>query len=82
MILSFFLQDLGYMAAMGKAGGGRNETDPRFVSLFSVFNMTFPDELSLFKIYYSILYGHLLPFNQEVQDMATQITDMTMGLYL
>ena len=23
------MRDLGYIAAMGKAGGGRNETDPR-----------------------------------------------------
>ncbi|KAH3889896.1 hypothetical protein DPMN_013963 [Dreissena polymorpha] len=52
------MRDIGYIAAMGKAGGGRNETDPRFVSLFSVFNMTFPSEESLFLIYNSILSGH------------------------
>jgi dynein heavy chain len=66
---------------MGKAGGGRNETDPRFVSLFAVFNMTFPDEESLFKIYNSILTGHLSPFPAEVQALTSTITKMTMELY-
>ena len=75
------MKDIGYIAAMGKAGGGRNETDPRFVSLFSVFNMTFPDEQSLFKIYNSILTGHLTPFPTEVQSLASTITKMTMQLY-
>ena len=75
------MKDIGYIAAMGKAGGGRNETDPRFVSLFSVFNMTFPDDESLFKIYNSILTGHLTPFPAEVQSLASTITKMTMELY-
>ena len=47
-----------------QAGGGRNEVDPRFVSLFCVFNVTFPSPDSLFKIYSSILAGHLKPFNK------------------
>jgi dynein heavy chain len=75
------MKDIGYIAAMGKAGGGRNETDPRFVSLFSVFNMTFPSEESLFLIYNSILVGHLQPFNRDIQDLASTITKMTMTLY-
>lgn len=53
-----FLRDLGFIAAMGKAGGGRNEVDTRFISLFSVFNVLFPSEESLQHIYYSILHGH------------------------
>ena len=52
------LKDLGFIAAMGKAGGGRNEVDPRFVSLFSVFNIPFPEEDALKLIYASILEGH------------------------
>lgn len=75
------MKDIGYIAAMGKAGGGRNETDPRFVSLFSVFNMTFPSEESLFLIYNSILVGHLQSFNKDIQDLAKTITNMTMTLY-
>ncbi|XP_076452214.1 dynein axonemal heavy chain 10-like [Babylonia areolata] len=75
------MKDIGYIASMGKAGGGRNETDPRFVSLFSVFNMTFPAEQSLFKIYHSILAGHLAGFKDEVRLTASNITNMTMELY-
>lgn len=52
------IRDLGFIAAMGKAGGGRNEVDPRFISLFSVFNVPFPSEESLHLIYSSILQGH------------------------
>lgn len=52
------LKDLGFIAAMGKAGGGRNEVDPRFVSLFSVFSIPFPAVESLHLIYASIIKGH------------------------
>lgn len=52
------IRDLGFIAAMGKAGGGRNEVDPRFISLFNVFNVLFPSEESLHRIYFSILSGH------------------------
>lgn len=75
------MKDMGYIAAMGKAGGGRNETDPRFVSLFSVFNMTFPSEESLYLIYNSILDGHCQPFGRDIQDLVSTITKMTLSLY-
>ncbi|XP_052801261.1 dynein axonemal heavy chain 10-like isoform X3 [Mya arenaria] len=75
------MRDIGYLAAMGKAGGGRNETDPRFVSLFSVFNMTFPSEESLFLIYNSILSGHTQAMVKDLQDIVSIITRMTMSLY-
>lgn len=52
------LKDLGFVAAMGKAGGGRNEVDTRFVSLFSVFSVPFPAVESLHLIYASIIKGH------------------------
>lgn len=52
------LKDLGFIAAMGKAGGGRNEVDPRFVSLFSVFSIPFPSMESLHLMYASIIKGH------------------------
>lgn len=53
-----FLKDLIFIAAMGKAGGGRNEVDPRFISLFSVFSSPFPTMESLHLIYASIIKGH------------------------
>lgn len=52
------LKDLGFIAAMGKAGGGRNDVDPRFISLFGVFSIPFPAVDSLHLIYSSIIKGH------------------------
>ena len=75
------MKDMGWMAAMGKPGGGRNDVDPRFISLFSVFNMTFPEEAALFSIYNSILAGHMQPFTPEIQAIVGDITNMTMELY-
>ena len=49
-----------------QAGGGRNEVDPRFVSLFSAFNATFPSMDSLSHIYFSIITGHLQTFKKSV----------------
>ena len=75
------LKDISYVAAMGKAGGGRNSTDPRFLSLFSVFNMAFPSDESVHKIYTSILSGHLQPFDDVVTALAPAITSATLDLY-
>jgi len=75
------LKDISYVSAMGKAGGGRNSTDPRFLSLFSVFNMTFPSDESINKIYTSILSGHLQPFHENILDLASKLTNCTLELY-
>uniref|UniRef100_A0A8C9FH70 Dynein axonemal heavy chain 10 n=1 Tax=Pavo cristatus TaxID=9049 RepID=A0A8C9FH70_PAVCR len=75
------LRDLGFVAAMGKAGGGRNEVDPRFVSLFSVFNIPFPSEQSLNLIYASILKGHTAVFNESISAISDTITVCTLELY-
>lgn len=55
--------------------------DQRFISLFSVFNITFPSEESLRKIYFSILNGHLQPFSKEIRSLADTITTCTLELY-
>jgi dynein heavy chain len=74
------LKDVSYFAAMGVAGGGRNEVDPRFMSMFSVFNLIFPSSETLHHIYSCILSGHLSQFPEEVQQAETLIT-MTLNLY-
>ncbi|XP_043925694.1 dynein axonemal heavy chain 10 [Protopterus annectens] len=75
------LRDLGFVAAMGKAGGGRNEVDPRFISLFSVFNIPFPAEESLHLIYTSILKGHTKTFIEDIQTICEKLTFCTLELY-
>ncbi|XP_075390744.1 dynein axonemal heavy chain 10 [Tenrec ecaudatus] len=75
------IRDLGFIAAMGKAGGGRNEVDPRFISLFNVFNVPFPSEESLHLIYASILKGHTLTFHESIVAMSDKLTFCTLKLY-
>ncbi|KAG5280454.1 hypothetical protein AALO_G00060150 [Alosa alosa] len=75
------LKDLGFIAAMGKAGGGRNEVDPRFISLFSVFNIPFPAEEALHVIYSSILKGHTKSFEECIQKICDKLTFCTLELY-
>uniref|UniRef100_A0A8D1JU08 AAA+ ATPase domain-containing protein n=1 Tax=Sus scrofa TaxID=9823 RepID=A0A8D1JU08_PIG len=75
------IRDLGFMAAMGKAGGGRNEVDPRFISLFGVFNILFPSEESLHLIYSSILKGHTSVFHESIAAVSDKLTSCTLALY-
>jgi len=75
------VKDMGYVGSMGTPGGGRNSVDPRFISLFSVYNITFPAENSLIKIYQSILAGHVAGFSKELKGCAEAFTKSTMALY-
>uniref|UniRef100_A0A3Q2PNV9 Dynein axonemal heavy chain 10 n=1 Tax=Fundulus heteroclitus TaxID=8078 RepID=A0A3Q2PNV9_FUNHE len=75
------LKDLVFIAAMGKAGGGRNEVDPRFLSLFSVFSSPFPTMESLHLIYASIIKGHTKLFEDAIQKVCDKVTDCTLELY-
>ncbi|XP_041853005.1 dynein heavy chain 10, axonemal [Melanotaenia boesemani] len=75
------LKDLDFIAAMGKAGGGRNEVDSRFISLFSVFSSPFPTMESLHLIYASIIKGHTRPFQDAIQKVCDQVTHCTLELY-
>jgi dynein heavy chain len=66
---------------MGKAGGGRNELDPRFVSTFSVFNVTSPSDDAVRHIYRSVLGGHTEGFVEEIRAVVPVIVEITLGLY-
>lgn len=76
-----YLKDMQFLTAMGTPGGGRNEIDPRFASLFNVFNITFPKDESLDRIFSNILLGHVSIFSREVQVAADLLTKMTLQLY-
>lgn len=66
---------------MGRAGGGRNEVDSRFISMFSVINIIFPNDSTLRHIYASILKGHLEPFTPDLGDNADKLIEMTLALF-
>jgi dynein heavy chain len=55
--------------------------DPRLLSLFTTFNLIFPSQENLQRIYNSILSNHLKKFSTEIQELTSKITDMTLKLY-
>lgn len=74
-------KDIGFFAGMGCAGGGRNEVDPRFISMFSVYNLLFPQDGTLTHIYSSILKGHLSIFTEDLLPIADNLIKMTLNLF-
>ncbi|KAL7729890.1 hypothetical protein ACLKA6_014739 [Drosophila palustris] len=76
-------KDMTFYAAMGTAGGGRNEVDPRFISMFSTYNIVFPNDESLIQIYSSIFKGHLnyTKFQKRFMMIADMIVVMTLKLF-
>lgn len=72
---------IDFIAAMGRSGGGRHDVDPRFISMFSVYNIPFPSDETLRYIYHSILTGHLEIFPEEIMGLSENIIKLTMDLY-
>ena len=55
--------------------------DPRLLSLYTTFNLIFPSQDNLQRIYNSILLSHLKKFPAEIQELTTKLTDSTLKLY-
>jgi dynein heavy chain len=75
------VRDIQTLGAMCPAGGARNNLDPRFVSLFSVFCVVFPPKEALELIYGTILSSKLVGFSNAVSELAGVITESTLALY-
>jgi hypothetical protein len=70
------------VAAMGPPGGARNPVDPRFISLFNLFEIQFPSTDNLRTIYQAIVSRHLAKLPAEgLADLAEPITELTLQLY-
>lgn len=54
-------------------GGGTNNVDPRYISLFSSFVLNFPTQDNLERIYNNILRAHLSIFPAEVSELVVKI---------
>ncbi len=65
---------------MSPPGGGNNPVDPRFMSLFSTFNITFPADQSIHTIYTTILNKCLEAYPTEMSSFSTKITTITLSL--
>ena len=75
------IRDLDFVAAMGPPGGARNPVDPRYLSLFNVFEIEFPSRDSLERIYENILARQLATIDADLMPWAKKITAMTLELY-
>ena len=75
------LKDVQYVGAMGPPGGARNPVDPRFMSLFSVFEIAPPSRASLVRIYDTLLEYALAPFGDEMASVRANLTQHTLDLY-
>lgn len=73
-----YLKDVQFVGSMGTPGGGRNEIDPRFASLFAVFNIAFPKDTSLKRIYSSIIQGYTAQFSDDIKGIGMTIMNMTL----
>lgn len=61
------MKDIQFVGAMGPPGGARNMLDPRFVSLFDVFEVQFPSNTNLQTIYTSILAHHVASLSEDIR---------------
>ncbi|WIA10356.1 hypothetical protein OEZ85_010548 [Tetradesmus obliquus] len=77
------IKDVQLVAAMGPPGGARNAVDPRFISLFSAFEVQPPSNDNLRTIYQAILSKHLARLNNSdiTQMVGESLTDITLELY-
>lgn len=77
------MKDVQMVGAMGPPGGARNPVDPRFISLFNVFEIQFPSNDNLRTIYQAILTQHLmkLPSDDVRELMGEKLTDVTLEIY-
>ena len=76
-------RDMRYIGAMGPPGGGRNKTDPRFVSRFNMFNLTPPSEEILQNIFESIIvnYYDQPGFKPAVKEVCPKLVVAMLNLY-
>lgn len=73
--------DTCYLGSMQPPGGGRPPSDPRYMSLFCTFNITFPSDENIKTIYKNILDKHFADFADDIKEAVDKITDMTLKLH-
>ncbi|KAL9651290.1 hypothetical protein ABK040_001243 [Willaertia magna] len=74
------LMDMQYVAAMQPIIGS-NTMDPRIISKFNVFQVSFPSDDSIHLIYNTILTSHLSGFSDDVQKVGRELTSSTLNIY-
>ena len=77
------VDDLQYMAGMGKPGGGKNDIPNRLKRQFFKFNMVLPSIVSINDIYGQMLNGRFpkSEFDQELMAVVQKLTKSTIKLW-
>lgn len=76
-----YIQDLQFLAAMGKPGGGRAEISTRTLSKFHVLNYTIPTETNMKKIFESIASHKFQTFDEEIKNLSEPLAAATINLF-
>jgi dynein heavy chain len=80
-IVPNYIQDLQFLSAMGKPGGGRAELSPRIMSKFHVVNYTVPTESNMKRIFETIALLKFQVFDEEIKNMAEPLAIATINLF-
>ncbi|KAJ1555212.1 Dynein heavy chain 6, axonemal, partial [Nowakowskiella sp. JEL0078] len=75
------IQDIDIVAACAPPGGGRNVVTARLLRHFNMINIGVPSEMSLGKIFRSIVEGFLKPFTSEVRGVGEAIVNSSIEIY-
>ena len=75
------VKNVQVVGAMGPPGGARNPVDPRFISLFTTFEVQFPSNENLSRIYENILASHAAKLSRDVLPVTKLMTAATLELY-
>ncbi|KAI9189908.1 hypothetical protein H9P43_001341 [Blastocladiella emersonii ATCC 22665] len=77
------LVDLQFVAAMGPPGGGRNPVTPRFLRHFNTIGVATFDQVTLKRIFSTIVTWHLRKgFPAEVLELTSSLIDATHEVYV
>ena len=80
-IVPNYIQDLQFLSAMGKPGGGRAEISTRILSKFHVINYTEPLEANMRMIFEAIGSFKFQLFDEEIKNLAGPLAAATINLF-
>ncbi|KAJ3192063.1 Dynein heavy chain 6, axonemal [Irineochytrium annulatum] len=75
------VQDVELVACCAPPGGGRNHVTQRFLRHFNMLNIPAPSEVSLARIFRSILEGFLKSFIAEVKSLGEALVSSSIDIY-
>ncbi|KAJ3375748.1 Dynein heavy chain 2, axonemal [Allomyces arbusculus] len=75
------VHEVQLVAAMGPPGGGRNPLSSRVQSRFHLLHMAFPNEVSLNRIFATIINQKLQDFEEELKPLGAIMTQSTIDVY-